>query len=523
MLFEMATGQRPFHSDTPYGIAVKQVTTPPPMPRSINPRIAVSVEQVILKALRKKPEERYANATEMAEALRIAVERPLDGSAMDTQRPARKPAELSQATQPNPVAWQPPQQQQPIYQQPTQQPVYYPPPAALYPSPTSPNTPPAKLSRPRSKRSTAERSIPWVSIIIGGLLGCGLLTLVVAAVAVATNEFINSANPAAIPSDDAESRLLESGNPIAALSTLRATPELFVTPTPARAAATVGGYSATRGKLIFFAQRAGDEDYEIYRMSLSSESENIQLTSDNRHDMYPATSPDGKRVAFQSDKNADHDEQDFDIYTTNPAGGGLIAITQNTVDDLMPAWSPDGAWLAFASDTRQDGAYDVVLARQDGSEPRIVLSNGQRNSTPRWSIDGSTLLFTTGAPDDASTWDLALLDLASGDMRYLTKNAVRDAWGSFSPDGTHVLYVTGGDGVTGLVRLALAGGEPEYLYAGDAGEYVWGAHYSPDGAFIVFNAGALEDPIGHVYIMQADGSGRRRIMTDGGLFASWLP
>ena len=65
-LFEMTTGRRPFISDTPYSIAVMQVTTPPPSPRDYNPSIPMQVEQVILKALKKRADERYASAFIMA-------------------------------------------------------------------------------------------------------------------------------------------------------------------------------------------------------------------------------------------------------------------------------------------------------------------------------------------------------------------------------------------------------------------------------------------------------------------------
>ncbi|HEX2622296.1 MAG TPA: serine/threonine-protein kinase, partial [Phototrophicaceae bacterium] len=126
MLFEMATGRRPFQSDTPYSIAVMQVTTPPPPPRSINPKLTTAVESVIYKTMKKKAEERYQTASLMAESLRLAVERPTDFIAHDTQRPMRKPSSSLQATQPNQVSdytvpAQPMSAQQPLSQQPLSQ------------------------------------------------------------------------------------------------------------------------------------------------------------------------------------------------------------------------------------------------------------------------------------------------------------------------------------------------------------------------------------------------------------------
>ena len=65
MIFEMTTGRRPFENDTPYGVAVMQVTTPPPSPRSINPNLSGAMEQIILKSLKKNPSNRYQTAVQL--------------------------------------------------------------------------------------------------------------------------------------------------------------------------------------------------------------------------------------------------------------------------------------------------------------------------------------------------------------------------------------------------------------------------------------------------------------------------
>jgi len=69
MLYEMATGRPPFDAETPMAIIVMHIHDPLPLPRKINPRLPEAVELVILKALAKKPEDRYQTAGEMARAL----------------------------------------------------------------------------------------------------------------------------------------------------------------------------------------------------------------------------------------------------------------------------------------------------------------------------------------------------------------------------------------------------------------------------------------------------------------------
>lgn len=516
MLFEMATGRRPFQNETPYSIAVMQVTTPPPPPRSINPKLTTAVEQVIYKTLKKKPDERYQTATQLAESLKMAIERPADFSGHDTQRPFRKPAASLQVTQPNPVQQgntvpsQPMQYQQPVPMQ--QQPL--PSPTPLYPPPTSSGSLPVRSStglRQRIKKKGDGNM--WMSIFIGALLGCGMLTIVVILLAMIVNNVMNGSSseiidPTAATRSNSASVEDATDSPQSSIKE-----ESAATPNATRSTSSL---SPLKSQLIFFANRG--EDFEIYRHNLNNQDE-VQLTSDTSANMFPVASPDGQRIAFQSDRDGD-----FDLYTVNPNGGALVKVIKNDVDDFTPAWSPDGEWLAFASDTRNDGALDLFIVRPDGTDLRQVLTNGRRNSTPRWSPDGKSLVFTTGAADNASTWEIALLDLATGHTRKLTENNVRDAWGEFSPDGEQIVYITGNEGVTALARLTVnSAQEPDIVYAGAAGEYMWNPRYSLNGEYILLNIGSMEDPTGRLYVMKADGSDIRYVSLEKGLYVSWLP
>jgi serine/threonine-protein kinase len=69
VIFEMLTTRRPFEAETPYSVAVMQVTTPAPSPRQYNPQLEMGVEGVVLKALSKDPSQRYPTAYALAGAL----------------------------------------------------------------------------------------------------------------------------------------------------------------------------------------------------------------------------------------------------------------------------------------------------------------------------------------------------------------------------------------------------------------------------------------------------------------------
>ncbi len=74
MLYEMATGRPPYDADTPMGVVIKHIHDPLPLPRQVNPALPEALETVIIKALAKDPQARYASAGEMAGALRTAIE-----------------------------------------------------------------------------------------------------------------------------------------------------------------------------------------------------------------------------------------------------------------------------------------------------------------------------------------------------------------------------------------------------------------------------------------------------------------
>lgn len=96
MLFELATGRAPFQGNTPLSIVFKQVNEPLPLPTKINPRVTDPIEQIIVKATAKKPEDRYQSCAELATALRsihTSTETPTEVvSRSITPPPAPQPA-----------------------------------------------------------------------------------------------------------------------------------------------------------------------------------------------------------------------------------------------------------------------------------------------------------------------------------------------------------------------------------------------------------------------------------------------
>lgn len=546
MLFEMATSRRPFESDTPYSVAVMQVTTPPPSPRSYNSKIPLSVEEVIYKALKKKREERFASATVLAEAFRRALESP---TVHDTQPHGIRREQVKLASPPVSSAPPPPPPVQSNMQQ-----AYAVPPSPPSSMSSQPYTPAessggSSYARRLRRRSNGSGSL-WMSAAIGALIGCALLTvLVIVATLIISSMQGGTAPNEANSRGDSESRdqgiidpngpptldptseaarraLLNDDNtptPVSLVPTPTSLPlfpdgpisgssEQSIAPVGARSTLVYNSVaSQLSSSLVFFAQR--NDSFDIFRLDLGNRSE-TQLTSDPGTDSYPVVSPDGSKIAFQSDRDGD-----FEIFVMNMDGSDVRQLTDNAVWDRIPAWSPDSQWIIFSSDTRNDGNYDLFQVRPDGSDLRVVLSNGMRNSHPRWSLDNRFLVFTTGEGDDATTWEVGRLNLDSEAVDNLTDGPRRSWSPSFSPDGQRVLYLTDGDGNAAIARMNIDGSSQQVLY--DDSGYEWGAAYSPDGQYISFTSSITGND--ELYVMTADAADIQQLTNNGGMYASWVP
>jgi len=113
ILFEMLTGQVPFTADNPMQVMLKHINDIPPSPNALNPNISKAVESVVLKAMDKKPQNRFETATEMAEALQAASATGTFATAISggpapigTMPMAAAPAQPGSATVPTPIAGQ---------------------------------------------------------------------------------------------------------------------------------------------------------------------------------------------------------------------------------------------------------------------------------------------------------------------------------------------------------------------------------------------------------------------------------
>ncbi|MCL5274608.1 MAG: protein kinase [Chloroflexi bacterium] len=90
ILYEMATGRVPYKAETPIAVVLKHLQDPLPPPRTLNPQLPEALELVVLKALAKRPEDRYQTAGDMVHALQLAIpDTPVANVTKLRQKPAK--------------------------------------------------------------------------------------------------------------------------------------------------------------------------------------------------------------------------------------------------------------------------------------------------------------------------------------------------------------------------------------------------------------------------------------------------
>ncbi len=282
------------------------------------------------------------------------------------------------------------------------------------------------------------------------------------------------------------------------------------------------------GKIAFESDRDGD--VEIFSANPNGSGQ-TQLTFNSAEDpdgdgpflapdidTRPAFSPDGRRIAFDSNRDGD-----YEVFVMNADGSGQKQLTRNRADEASPAFSPDGRRIVFSSARTGDG--EIFVMNADGSGQKQLTSAPGRDSYPVFSPDRRRIVFTSERDGDA---EIFVMNADGSGQKQLTRNSAKDFIADFSPDGRRITFASNRDGDREIfVMNANGSGQTQLTFntkdtpsdpADDARPV-----FSPDGRRIAFVSNRDGDY--DVFVMNANGSEQTPVTfnSDFDRFPDWQP
>lgn len=453
--FRALTGYMPYKANTPEDLARMHVEQPVPSLRALNGAVPVPVETVIRKAMAKNPADRYPSAGAFVQALSDATSR--------VALPGRDPAATNIL---RPLA------DQPLHTTPPPMPA----PLSAFSaagaqagnvkvdtdrlSKRERREVQRRVARQLAARERAERRArqPWYTVALVLIM----LVLVWSTAGIMIGfELLEQRAQATLAAIHA------SQTPAAATFDAQST---------ATIAAYLGGLATQTQEVIAAAQTA---------TAAVTDTPTPTLTST------PSPSPTplaggGSLIAYVSERDGDPE-----IFTYNLVDGTVLQLTQNVARDNYPAWSPDGRLIAFQSDRVFGGQHiytinarcNSLAAGCEGSLQQ--LTTGVRvDSTPIWSPDGTRIAFVSR---EAGRWYLRTVTL-EGEQQDLTQLPGEIVLLDWSPDGFLTYYGVSQAGSYEILRLAVSGTSAQRVALTESGGAIEFASYSPDRTQVVFQA-----------------------------------
>jgi Tol biopolymer transport system component len=242
----------------------------------------------------------------------------------------------------------------------------------------------------------------------------------------------------------------------------------------------------------------------------------------------PAWSPDGKWIAFASNRSRPRHENASEIYVMRANGTALRRVTRNRFADFQPAWAPDGKRLVFQSSSASGSGIAVINV--NGTGFRRLTDDGE--AVPEWSPDGKTIAFALGTSRGGATatYGIWLMNPDGSGQRQLTFPPQHsdggpligsDSMPSWSPDGEQIAFTRGYRGRTDIYVVRLDGTGLRRLTK-QVGQH-YSPTWSPNGRRIVFVTALYQRRV--IDVMNADGTQQRRLITGRGGYIDpdWQP
>lgn len=230
--------------------------------------------------------------------------------------------------------------------------------------------------------------------------------------------------------------------------------------------------------IIFARDRDGDEQHNLYKLHLASGT--VEPLTDTKAQHYPGrVSPDNRKMLVMSNRCGQ-----MNVFILDLQSQRIRQITHFSSPALASDWSPDGRYVFVtaneSSDLRNQDVYQVEVPVGEGDRPKIerVFSSGEgyTDGCGRVSPDGCYLALHSNSTGFVQP---GVLNLFTGETRFLGDGSGDEYPGDFSPDGAHLLTLLLRDARTYVVQVRLSDGARTVLPTPPG--VVSSAHYLWDG------------------------------------------
>jgi eukaryotic-like serine/threonine-protein kinase len=227
--------------------------------------------------------------------------------------------------------------------------------------------------------------------------------------------------------------------------------------------------SASDSDLLIFGS-GGTGDWQLVWFDRSSRQ--IAPVADKLPGLQTARiSPQGDRIALTLDIGT------MDIWVLDLARGVRTRLTFGPIQNNSPVWSPDGKWIAFVSD--RNGHANLMRKPSDGSGAEEILYTGTQLITATdWSRDGKFLIYSLGNVGNADIWALPLQGERTPSLVVPHAGNAGADRASLSPDGRWLAYMSNESGTMQVYVVAFGGGQGKWQVSVNGGA---AARWSKDG------------------------------------------
>ena len=269
-------------------------------------------------------------------------------------------------------------------------------------------------------------------------------------------------------------------------------------------------YSPDGKQIAFRSERQGGG---IYVMGATGESAKRITPSGFR----PAWSPDGKQIVFCSQDFAQvQNRGDFsELWTVNVLSGQTHQLTRRPLDAIQPNWSPNGKRIAAWS--APIAPRDIVTISAESGESVPVTNDPYMDWSPSWSPDGKFLYFASDRSGSMNLWRVAIDEESGkvlGEPEPITTPSRWTGYFSFSRDGNKMAFASA-DVESNIQRIAFDPAQEQVVGQNtpviSGNRMLDSASLSPDGNWLVLSKFSGQEDL---MIARADGSDMRSL-TDG--------